>query len=245
MAWGKTLRERREQLGYTLEFVEEETKIRKYYLEALENDHFSLLPPKIYASGFVKQYARILELDEKQIVDEFRRLAYGDDEDGDNIILDQNSSPEEKTWFRPQNLVLALVFLALVVWLGKYLVDYIAQEGIRNPGPGISQHETDIGSKDSDKIIKETPMTKTARVEIEVKQKCWILVKVDNETTYTGTLQAGENRVFEGKQSVYIKAGNAGGLEITFNDHKEGRMGMPGEVKEREFLAPGRQDKQE
>jgi cytoskeletal protein RodZ len=245
LAWGKTLRERREQLGYTLEFVEEETKIRKYYLEALENDHFSLLPPKIYASGFVKQYARILELDEKQIVDEFRRLAYGDGEDDDKIVLDQTVSHKEKPRFQPQNLVLALVFLVLVVWLGNYLVDYFAQEGTRHSGPGISQQEPQTGLKDSDKIIKETPIIKTARVEIEVKQKCWILVKVDNETAYTGTLQAGENRVFEGKQSVYIKAGNAGGLEITFNDNKEGRMGMPGEVKEREFPAPGRQDKQE
>ena len=244
MAWGKTLREKREQLGYTLEFVEEETKIRKYYLEALENDHFSLLPPRIYASGFVKQYARMLELNEKQIVDEFKRLAYGEEEDDARIILDQNPAIENKKWFKPQNLAFALLFLFLVVWLGGYLVDYFAQEGISNSGAGISQHETE-GLKDNDKAVKESTPIKTAQVEIEVKQRCWVWVKVDDETVFTGTLEAGENRIFEGEHSVYIKAGNAGGLSIIFNEHKEGNMGMPGEVKEREFLAPGIQDKRE
>ncbi|MDD4625829.1 MAG: DUF4115 domain-containing protein [Syntrophomonas sp.] len=245
MAWGKTLRERREQLGYTLEFVEEETKIRKYYLEALENDHFSLLPPKIYASGFVKQYARMLELDEKQIVGEFRRLAYGDGEDNDDINLKQTLSSEPKSWFRFKNLFFALAFLVLAVWLGNYLVDYLAQEGTRNMGSGISRQEQPNEQGHNDKPKKEAPVAKTARLEIEAKQKCWTLVKVDDEIIYSGTLKAGENRVFEGKQSIYIKAGNAGGIEITFNGHKEGTMGMPGEVKEREFLAPGKQVKQE
>ena len=48
---GEILRSRRLSLGLTLEDVEEETKIRKYYLEALEENNYDLLLPW-YASGF-------------------------------------------------------------------------------------------------------------------------------------------------------------------------------------------------
>ncbi len=237
MAWGKNLREKREELGYSLEYVEEETKIRKYYLEALENDHFSLLPPKIYASGFVKQYARLLGFDEKQLVDEFKRLAYGDAEDDNHIVIEQSPAPREESWFRIRNVAFALIFLVLAVWFGNYIVNYLAQEGTRNIGPGIVQQGPQPGVEDNDKATQKDPTVKIARIEIEAQQKCWVWVKVDNETAFTGTLEPGEYKEFEGKQSVYIKAGNAGGIKITFNDRAEGTMGMPGEVKEQEFQA--------
>ena len=47
--------ERRESLGLTLEHIEEETKIRKLYLDAIEKERFNILPPRVYATGFVKK----------------------------------------------------------------------------------------------------------------------------------------------------------------------------------------------
>ncbi len=58
--FGERLRATREWLGITLDEVEAETKIRKLYIEALENENFAILPPQVYAIGFVKQYARVL-----------------------------------------------------------------------------------------------------------------------------------------------------------------------------------------
>ena len=72
MAIGEKLKEERVRLGYSLEEVEEETKIRKYYLEAIENENFAVLPPKVYAVGFVKRYAKFLGLDEQEFANEFK-----------------------------------------------------------------------------------------------------------------------------------------------------------------------------
>ena len=41
---GRILKERREELGRTLQNAEQETRIRKTYLESLENNRFSDLP---------------------------------------------------------------------------------------------------------------------------------------------------------------------------------------------------------
>ena len=55
LGFGEKLREAREAKGYSLDYIEEETKIRKLYIEALEQETFDLLPPKVYATGFVRR----------------------------------------------------------------------------------------------------------------------------------------------------------------------------------------------
>ena len=59
---GRLLKERRQELGYTLQDAEEETRIRKTYLESLENNRFSELPGQVYVTGFIRVYARYLGL---------------------------------------------------------------------------------------------------------------------------------------------------------------------------------------
>lgn len=60
---GATLRKARQDAGVTLDAVEEETKIRKRYLTALEREDYSDLPSAMYARGFLKTYANYLGLD--------------------------------------------------------------------------------------------------------------------------------------------------------------------------------------
>ena len=59
---GRILKEQREQLGYTLQAAEEATRIRKTYLDSLENNRFSELPGQAYVTGFIRIYARYLGL---------------------------------------------------------------------------------------------------------------------------------------------------------------------------------------
>lgn len=60
---GAWLRQRREELGISLEQAEADTRIRTNYLEALETENFELLPDPIVGRGFLRNYAVYLELD--------------------------------------------------------------------------------------------------------------------------------------------------------------------------------------
>lgn len=60
---GQVLRMKRESMGLSLSEVEVKTKIRKRYLEALEQGDWSVLPGDVYARGFIRSYAEILGLD--------------------------------------------------------------------------------------------------------------------------------------------------------------------------------------
>jgi cytoskeleton protein RodZ len=74
---GETLREARQQRGLDLEMVANELMIRRFYLEALEGGSFKDLPERVYASGFVRNYAAYLGMDGPQAVEQFKREAYG------------------------------------------------------------------------------------------------------------------------------------------------------------------------
>jgi cytoskeleton protein RodZ len=70
---GQALREARIHRGIELSRVEQVTKIRTKYLCAMEEDRWELLPGHAYARGFLSTYARFLGLDEKALVEEYRR----------------------------------------------------------------------------------------------------------------------------------------------------------------------------
>lgn len=57
---GEILKRTREAQGITLEEVAEATKIRRKYLEALENEAFDVLPGEVYAKGFATAYLKYL-----------------------------------------------------------------------------------------------------------------------------------------------------------------------------------------
>lgn len=65
---GARLRQGRELRGLTLQQASESTKVRAYYLQALENDDYSAIPSGAQARGFLHIYAEFLELDPGSLV---------------------------------------------------------------------------------------------------------------------------------------------------------------------------------
>ena len=56
----------------TLQQVEEDTKIRVKYVQAMENEDFDIMPGTTYVKGFLRTYATYLGLDPEVIIDEYR-----------------------------------------------------------------------------------------------------------------------------------------------------------------------------
>src|SRR6478672_8822214 len=71
---GQLLREARERKGVTLADAQQATKIRLSFLQALEKEDFSVLPPPFYIRGFIKTYAVYLNLDPRSTVQFFDEI---------------------------------------------------------------------------------------------------------------------------------------------------------------------------
>jgi transcriptional regulator with XRE-family HTH domain len=76
---GAMLRAAREEKRLTLDQVAAETRIPIRHLASIEEDRFDALPSRTYAIGFSRQFARVVGLDEDQIIDAVRDEMAGAD----------------------------------------------------------------------------------------------------------------------------------------------------------------------
>lgn len=68
---GHILREARDTRGLTLSEVQEQTRISQRYLEALEMGDYDLLPSPVHVRGFLRNYARFLNLDPEPLLERY------------------------------------------------------------------------------------------------------------------------------------------------------------------------------
>lgn len=69
---GTRLKEARLAKGYSLDDLQEMTKIQKRYLVAIEEGNYSIMPGSFYIRAFIKQYAEAVGLDYDQLLDNYK-----------------------------------------------------------------------------------------------------------------------------------------------------------------------------
>ena len=70
---GSILKNEREKKGLLLSDVEKQIKVREKYLKAIEDENWNYFSSKIYITGILKNYSRVLDLDHKKVLAFFRR----------------------------------------------------------------------------------------------------------------------------------------------------------------------------
>ena len=85
---GNKFRTARETQGFTLEQMVSRTRIQESHLRALEADSYEQLPERVFAKGFVRAYARLLELNEKECLRLFEECSasfYQKEQEGEGL----------------------------------------------------------------------------------------------------------------------------------------------------------------
>ncbi len=108
------LRTTREARGWTLDQVADLTRVRRAYLEAFEQAAYDVLPPRAFAIGYVKAYAKALGLDEETLADMYKRDV---SEPHGRLHAPSGASLEDvKPNYRMYILVALGLVAAVVVW---------------------------------------------------------------------------------------------------------------------------------
>jgi len=116
---GNKLREARGRRKLSLEEVEEATKIRGRYLQAIEDDDWEALPSDTYARAFIRTYAVLVGLDGDRLAEE-QRQAQGAARPGERLPrVDPKPRPVARRSRRrvPPRLVAVVVTLGAVAAL--------------------------------------------------------------------------------------------------------------------------------
>ncbi|CAG9611211.1 hypothetical protein BACCIP111899_00383 [Bacillus rhizoplanae] len=69
---GQKLKVAREMKGFSIDQLQEVTKIQKRYLISIEEGNYSILPGDFYARAFIKQYAEAVGLNGEAVLEEYK-----------------------------------------------------------------------------------------------------------------------------------------------------------------------------
>ncbi|MBU2745608.1 helix-turn-helix domain-containing protein, partial [Acidithiobacillus caldus] len=113
------LRRVREQRGWTPQQVAERLHIRAAQVEALEQARFEALPGAAFARGYLKNYARLLDLDPEPLLDLFDRRSNGAGlKPTDHVLPDSEDPLLDYRWpMLLVSLVLAAAIAGIAWWL--------------------------------------------------------------------------------------------------------------------------------
>ncbi len=114
---GQTLREAREVQGLSVEEVATRLRLMQRQVDAIEADDFASLGQPVFARGFVRNYAKLLDLPHEALL---ARMA-GDS--SDTRVVTQPPSPPPRSWLSSPWLILLMLGLvvAVAVPIGLYL----------------------------------------------------------------------------------------------------------------------------
>ena len=116
---GEIFKEARKEKGLTLEEISKETNIPKRYLEAIENDNFSVFSSETYAIGFVSNYAEALEIDKELVLSQYRRLKKIEEDSPIQELVGERKLNVKKFIYPSVIGVLSLIFIALFFFIIK------------------------------------------------------------------------------------------------------------------------------
>ena len=79
--------------------------------------------------------------------------------------------------------------------------------------------------------------TKSVQVSVTLKEQSWLRVVADDEVVFEEVASEGTQQTWSAEKQVTVRAGNAGGVWVTFNNQPEKPLGLPGSVEELTFKA--------
>jgi len=167
---GRRLKEARRKKRLSIEQVEEATKVRAKYLEAIEADHWKQFPSFIYVLGFVRRYSDFLGLDSRKIAEEFKR-EFGHTPRAFPLKSQREKLVVNRLIITPR-LVLGIAAIAVVVLIVGYII-YSVEKFSRAPQLEVTFPQTEVVTQKD--IVIEGNTSSTAIVEINNQ-----LVSVDD-----------------------------------------------------------------
>jgi cytoskeleton protein RodZ len=300
---GETLRRERERRRLELRQVSNETKISLRLLEAIEAEQFEKLPGGVFTRNFVRQYARLLGLDEEEIAAELARVLEPEPavvQEAPRIAPSSPEFPGMAEWetvsdsrhrwtssLAALGMMIAVIALCSLVYMWwqrerrpvsatapataqnrarpqtPQAPQSTAQTGVSQPAgtspaggppekpqdragaaPPALQNPPDAAEKPPVSTLSSTPATEAGangavHVEMTAAEPVWVLARADGKFEFSATMEASERRSVDGKSTVLLRVGNAGGVAITLNGKPIGPLGPKNEPRTVEFTPGG------
>ena len=177
-SFGPWLRQQREVRGIDRREVADASKISVRYIDALESNHFEILPAEVFTKGFLRQYAAYVGLDPEDVVNYYLAALQAHREQLEpDLEMPSRPRSSGRTNFKwlLAALVLAAVLLA-VVWLifrasmpanpWSSPADGASTTAVARPDPDppppIAEPASEVGTEDTPESTDEASLAAAA-----------------------------------------------------------------------------------
>lgn len=168
---GEKLKKIREDAGVSLSEIAINTKVKKEYLEKIEEGNYNDLPFDVYVKGFLRSYAKYLKLDSEKVVAQFNK------EIGvrENVKKYQDKSKEINKIKIPSFVVtpkMASFFLSALVVLIGFVYFYLEVDSFSKE-PNLSIENSNFNS-----VIRDSSLEIKGKTDFENK------ITINNQPVY-------------------------------------------------------------
>lgn len=231
---GSHLHQIRLEKNISLETISQKTLISSRLLQAIETGTIEELPELFYTKALISKFAKAI--DAQEIIDLQDLQEIPPEVSADSKV--SNALWSLPSWqIKPFHLY--LLYISVIIASVKGITTLVERPVIINKIEVARQIPLEspvtINRPISEKptnLVSQSTNPPSAVVNITLKDRCWLKVIVDDRVEFEGTLPKGTNRTWTGKEQVTIRAGNAGGVFIAFNNEQEKLLGKPGQVEE-------------
>lgn len=163
---GESLRSTREAKGISLEQAEEDTKIRKRYLQALEEGDYDVIPGRVYAKGFLRNYANYLGLDQEEVMLEYKLLGVPAKEEYKRIDIEASINKKRRSSGRAdRKTYLATVLIAVFAVLILVVYNFAFKNNTNNTSNLADNRPTTESNKPSGQPPAQQPQAQQPQAQ--------------------------------------------------------------------------------
>ena len=242
---GEIFKKRREELGIDIKEASDILKIGSEYLYAIENDIFDRLPVAVYTIGYIRCYAKYLDVDAGPVIASFTSHLTSPKP---STIIPVASSMRKV----PGYTYVALAFLAGLLIFVVYVntsknragdqpaenitISRTEKKPLQTTPPNAA-NESIRTSKDNVALTSgltvagQTPEDKKEHhLIIAASDTVWVQIRYENGKVEEALLRSGMSKDWSFPGSAVLKIGNAGGIALKFDGKDLGVPGNPGQV---------------
>ena len=249
---GTLLKKAREKKKKDIRKIADVLCIRACYLQALEESDYENFPGRTYAIGFLRNYADFLGLDVDALIEQYHK-------ETSFIKKDEREMPiiERPNLFPKAKYLFWAVLVVILMWSFWYFLTYsedaqvvvvpkaepvvIEQVEVIPPPVEIIEVEKEVEKQPKlpeNKEPKVVQKTKDA-IQIVANQEVWVEIEQDDMLILSRTLKKGEvYNVPSSDTEMFLKTGNAGGMDILVDGQKVKSLGPVGAVRSGISLLP-------
>lgn len=227
---GEALKNARLEKGFTFEQIENDTKIQRRYLEAMENEQWEILPGQVYLKSFFRTYSRYLGLSETYYYQLMNEQITRPCPKHNKKRVSINISSQTK-----MRIVLTLLAIFFLVGTSYFYQQYLALPEFPEVNEYIPAGNEDEDNntipeqqnEGQDNLTDPPAIVEAMTLSLQcVNSPCWVRVQDGNKKTiYEGTMEPGQALEFQDLQKFTLKLGYAQSIRAKINGIDLGPLG--------------------